>query len=83
AAVAAGAHPDVRAAAAAMGRVERALYTPDPAAADAYDELFAEYVLLHDHFGRGANDVMHRLRALRRRASERSLQVAGAVGGRA
>ena len=68
AAVAAGAHPDVHAASAAMGRVERAVYTPDERAADAYDALFAEYTLLHDHFGRGGNDVMHRLRALRRRA---------------
>jgi L-ribulokinase len=30
-----------------------------------YDQLFAEYVKLHDHFGRGANDVMKRLKALR------------------
>lgn len=66
AAVAAGAYPDVRAAAAAMGRVRRDVYTPDPAAADAYDRLYAEYLTLHDWFGRGGNDVMHRLKALRR-----------------
>ncbi len=65
AAVAAGAHPDLRAASAAMGRVDRAVYTPDPARAAAYDELYAEYLALHDHFGRGGSDVMHRLRALR------------------
>lgn len=65
AAVAAGAYPDIRAAAAAMGRVRRGVYTPDPAAADVYDRLYAEYTLLHDHFGRGGNDVLHRLRALR------------------
>jgi L-ribulokinase len=34
----------------------------------AYDELFAEYTLLHDYFGRGGNDVMHRLKAIQRRA---------------
>jgi L-ribulokinase len=68
AAVAAGAYPDVAAAAAVMGRVERAVYRPDDARADAYDALFAEYRLLHDHFGRGANEVMHRLRAIRNRA---------------
>jgi L-ribulokinase len=33
-----------------------------------YDELYAEYVRLHDYFGRGANEVMHRLRAIRDRA---------------
>jgi L-ribulokinase len=68
AAVAAGAYPDVHAAAAAMGKVDRAVYTPDEDRALAYDRLFAEYRLLHDHFGRGGNDVMHRLRALRREA---------------
>ena len=67
AAVAAGAYPDVPAAAAAMaGKIENA-YTPDPRAAEVYDQLYAEYALLHDYFGRGANEVMHRLRALRDR----------------
>jgi sugar (pentulose or hexulose) kinase len=28
--------------------------------------LFAEYVTIHDYFGRGMNDVMRRLKALRR-----------------
>ncbi|WP_448811953.1 ribulokinase [Agromyces bauzanensis] len=66
AAVAAGAYPDIRSAAAAMGAVNRAVYTPDEASALAYDRLFAEYKLLHDLFGRGGNDVMRRLRALKR-----------------
>ena len=54
-------------AAAAMGRINRDVYRPDQARADVYDELYAEYVQLHDYFGRGANQVMHRLRALRDR----------------
>ena len=41
------------------------VYAPDPASAAVYDELYAEYVTLHDYFGRGANEVLHRLRALR------------------
>jgi len=68
AAVAAGYHPDVATAAGAMGGVRPAAYRPDPERARAYDLLYAEYTLLHDHFGRGGNDVMHRLRALRARA---------------
>ncbi|HEV7742030.1 MAG TPA: ribulokinase [Pseudolysinimonas sp.] len=68
AAVAAGAYPDVRAAGAAMGRVTRAAYTPDTASADAYDELYAEYKGLHDRFGRGGDNVMKRLKAIRREA---------------
>jgi len=67
AAVAAGAYPDVPAAAAAMGSCSRGVYAPDPASADVYDQLYAEYVALHDYFGRGANEVLHRLRALRDR----------------
>jgi L-ribulokinase len=65
AAVAAGAYPDVPAAAAAMGRCQRDAYLPDPARAAVYDELYTEYVHLHDYFGRGAHDVMHRLRTIR------------------
>jgi L-ribulokinase len=65
AAVAAGAYPDVPAAAATMGSMITNAYTPDQKAAGVYDRLYAEYVLLHDYFGRGANEVMHRLRALR------------------
>jgi L-ribulokinase len=68
AAVAAGAYPDVRVAAKAMGKVERAVYRPDDDRAQAYDRLYAEYVTLHEYFGRGGNDVMHRLRAIRRDA---------------
>jgi L-ribulokinase len=69
AAVAAGAYPDVPAAAAAMGSHRPAVYAPDPASADVYDDLYAEYVKLHDYFGRGANEVLHRLRAMRDRAN--------------
>ena len=66
AAVAAGAYADVPTAAAAMGRREYAAYRPNEADAAVYDRLFAEYVTIHDYFGRGANDVMRRLKALRR-----------------
>jgi L-ribulokinase len=54
-----------------MGRLEKDVHLPDPARADRYDALYAEYALLHDHFGRGGNDVMHRLRALRRASADR------------
>ncbi|MEU1268737.1 ribulokinase [Streptomyces sp. NPDC005799] len=69
AAVAAGAHGDIQAAAAAMGKADRGVYQPDPERALAYDRLYDEYRLLHDYFGRGTNDVMHRLRRLRAEAS--------------
>jgi len=68
AAVAAGAYPDVATAADAMGRVLTNAYRPDPARADAYDVLFAEYRTLHDHFagrGAGSDPLAHRLRRIR------------------
>ncbi len=71
AAVAAGAYPDVPAAAAAMGARIPAAHLPRPEEAARYDVLFAEYTRLHDHFGRGGDDVMRRLKAIRREASAR------------
>lgn len=68
AAVAAGAYADVRAAAPIMGGRIKEAYTPDPASAAAYDALFAEYKALHDHFGRGGDDIMRRLKRIRREA---------------
>jgi L-ribulokinase len=67
AAVAAGAYPDVPTAADAMGRINFDVYQPDSARADVYDELYAEYVRLHDYFGRGEHKIMYRLRAIRDR----------------
>jgi L-ribulokinase len=68
AAVAAGAYPDIQAAAAKMGKLKAETYRPIPANRAVYDRLYAEYVILHDYFGRGANDVMKRLRAIRNEA---------------
>jgi L-ribulokinase len=67
AAVAAGLYPDIRAAAETMSKLVRDAYLPDERNADAYDELYAHYERLHDHFGRGGDDVMHALRDLRPR----------------
>ena len=69
AAVAAGAYPDVRAAGGAMGSRGDRVYLPDKATADGYDRLYAEYARLHDYFGRGGNNVMHRLHAMRNEVS--------------
>ncbi|MFC6083053.1 ribulokinase [Sphaerisporangium aureirubrum] len=68
AAVAAGAYPDITAAAAAMGKRTPAVYQPDPGRADAYDRLYAEYRRLHDHFADGG--MLHRLRAIRNEATK-------------
>jgi L-ribulokinase len=65
AAVAAGCYPDVITASKAMGGTRRAMYQPDPDRVRAYDRLYDEYRTLHDYLGRGRNDVMLRLRAIR------------------
>ncbi len=66
AAVAAGAYPDIRSAADAMGRRNKNAYLPDAKAAEKYDRLYREYQKLHDYFGRGANDVMKGLKQMKR-----------------
>ena len=48
-----------------MAHLRDIVYRPNPARKAVYDQLFAEYLTLHDHFGRGANGVMKRLKALR------------------
>ncbi|QHT59249.1 ribulokinase [Paenibacillus lycopersici] len=58
-------------AAAAMARVREETFRPIPANVAVYDKLYAEYMLLHDYFGRGANDVMKRLKAIKEEAGSR------------
>ena len=48
-----------------MARLQDIVYRPNPARKAVYDQLYTEYLTLHDHFGRGANDVMKRLKALK------------------
>ncbi|MGV8846195.1 ribulokinase [Tessaracoccus sp.] len=72
AAVAAGLYPDVDAAGRAMGNRREGAYTPQPAAVESYNRLYALYVAVHDHFGRDHRDVMHTLRALRREAHQKA-----------
>jgi L-ribulokinase len=48
-----------------MARLRDEAYHPDAANRKIYDQLYAEYVTLHDYFGRGANDVMKRLKELK------------------
>lgn len=68
AAVAAGAYDDVRAAGDVMGGRTKNAYVPNPDNVVAYNALYAEYKTLHDYFGRGENDAMRRLKAIRREA---------------
>ena len=65
AAVAAGIYPDIHAAAQKMGRIKDEVVHPIAENQAVYDRLYAEYKLLYDYFGRGQNDVMKRLKAIK------------------
>jgi L-ribulokinase len=60
-----GGYDDLKEAVARMGGVKERTYTPDTAAHERYTQLFAEWVRLHDYFGRGENDVLKKLRSWR------------------
>ncbi len=65
AAVAAGAerggYGSVYRAARAMGKTGDKRYTPIPQNMEIYHRIYREYKLLHDYFGAGGNEIMHRM----------------------
>jgi L-ribulokinase len=65
---ASGGYDSIFEAAKHMARLKDEMYRPIPEHQAVYDRIYAEYVTLHDYFGRGANDVMKRLKALRAEA---------------
>ncbi len=74
AAVAAGSENDgydsVFDAAKVMANEKDTVYTPNEENAAVYDKLYDEYHTLHDYFGRGANDVMKRIKAVKAEAQQ-------------
>jgi L-ribulokinase len=48
-----------------MAKLKDEVYRPIPEHMRIYDLVYAEYVRLYDHFGRGENDVMKRLKQIR------------------
>lgn len=65
-----GGYDDIVTASNEMGALDEKIYEPVAENAGIYDELYAEYLKLHDWFGRGGNDVMHRLKEISRRQKE-------------
>lgn len=49
----------------AMAHLRDEVYRPNLTHNKIYDQLYTEYVRLHDYFGRGENDVMKRLKTLK------------------
>ena len=54
-----------------MARLKDVVYRPISTNVEAYNRLYEEYKVLHDYFGRGANDVMKRLKDIRREATNK------------
>jgi L-ribulokinase len=63
-----GGHPSIFEAARSMAPVSDQLIRPTPAHRAVYDELYREYVRLHDLFGRGGDDVMRTLKRIQHQA---------------
>ena len=61
-----GGYDSIFEAAERMARVQKLTFRPRPENHEIYSRLFREYQSLHDYFGRGSNDVMKRLKALKR-----------------
>ena len=55
-----------------MGKLQDTRYLPNPAHQRVYEELYREYLLLHDTFGTGVNPVMKHLKELRERSVKKS-----------
>lgn len=64
AAFAGGAYTDIHEAVKALAVTTGKTYEPIEENVKRYHILYAEYQRLHDYFGRGENDVMHKLSAL-------------------
>ncbi len=61
-----GGYDSIKEAAESMGGGIRATYTPNPEAVAIYQKLYEQYVILHDYFGRGQNNVMKLLKEIKR-----------------
>jgi L-ribulokinase len=67
---ASGGYDSIVEAARQMARVQKLTFKPHANCHAIYDQLYVEYHTLHDYFGRGGNDVMKRLKTLKRETSK-------------
>ena len=74
-----GGYDSIFDAAKVMGKVEEKTYKPIPENVEVYKKLYEEFELLHDYFGRGENDVMKRLKNIKKEQSQKTLEEEGKV----
>ena len=63
-----GGYDTIEAASEHMSRLQDKVYKPNSDYVKRYDMLFREYEILHNYFGKGENDVMKRLKAIKNNA---------------
>lgn len=68
----AGGYDSLLEAVAAMSSRKELIYLTNQEAKETYDLLYKEYEILHDYFGRGANDVMKRLKTIMDRQQKKN-----------
>jgi len=61
----AGGYDSIYEAAQTMAHLKEETFKPIPENQEIYDKLFAEYLRLHDYFGRGENNVMKTLKKIK------------------
>lgn len=65
-----GGYDSIFEAAKKMAKLKDYSYKPNPQNHEIYKKLYREYRILHDYFGRGANDVMKRLKEIKDEVSK-------------
>jgi L-ribulokinase len=70
---AAGGYDSIFDAARTMAHLKDEVYRPVPENQAVYESLYAEYLQLHDFFGRGGNDVMKRLKKIRAQQMQKAV----------
>lgn len=63
----AGGYVSVNEAARIMGKTGKKRYEPISGNVEAYHRLYREYKILHDYFGTGSNEIMHRMQDFRQK----------------
>ncbi|PKR84576.1 ribulokinase [Heyndrickxia camelliae] len=67
-----GGYDSIVEAAKKMGRIREETYRPIPENVEVYEQLYREYVILHDYFGRGPNNVMKKLKHIKQGLTEKN-----------
>lgn len=60
-----GGYDDIKVASKHMSKLKDETFKPIKENVEVYDKIYAEFKILHDYFGKGGNNVMKRLKAIK------------------